>query len=48
MWAQLLTTREPDDTQIEVALASLQAVLDAENDDPWPSDDLERASAAVA
>lgn len=30
MWSQLLTTREPDDTQLEVALASLKAAMDAE------------------
>lgn len=31
MWTQGLTTREPDDAQLEVALASLQAVIDAEH-----------------
>jgi len=30
MWTQLLTTREPDDDQLEVAIASLRAVIDAE------------------
>ncbi|MDX1931251.1 MAG: DUF1385 domain-containing protein [Capsulimonadales bacterium] len=30
MWAQLLTTREPDESQLEVSLASLRAVMDAE------------------
>ena len=30
MWTQLLTTREPDDEQLEVAIASLRAVIDAE------------------
>ncbi|RYG80439.1 DUF1385 domain-containing protein, partial [bacterium] len=30
IWTQRLTTAEPDDTQIEVALASLQACIDAE------------------
>jgi uncharacterized protein YqhQ len=30
MWTQLLTTREPDDTQLEVAIASLVAVMQAE------------------
>jgi uncharacterized protein YqhQ len=30
IWSQYLTTREPDAEQIEVALASLQAVIDAE------------------
>ncbi len=33
MWTQLLTTREPDDAQLEIALASLQAVMDAEAGD---------------
>lgn len=30
MWTQLLTTREPDASQCEVAIASLKAVLDVE------------------
>jgi uncharacterized protein YqhQ len=30
MWTQLLTTREPDSEQLEVAIASLKAVIDAE------------------
>jgi uncharacterized protein YqhQ len=30
MWTQLMTTREPDNGQLEVALASLAAVMDAE------------------
>jgi len=30
MWTQLMTTREPDDSQVEVAIASLRAVMDAE------------------
>jgi uncharacterized protein YqhQ len=30
MFAQLLTTREPNDEQLEVALTSLKAVMDAE------------------
>ena len=30
MWTQLLTTREPDDSQLEVALRSLEAVIAAE------------------
>lgn len=38
MWSQYLTTREPNEAQIEVALASLQAVMVAEGhlraDDP--------------
>ena len=29
LWLQKLTTREPDDTQLEVALAALKAVLPA-------------------
>lgn len=33
MWTQLLTTREPDDSQIEIALASLKAVMDKEEDE---------------
>ena len=48
MWTQLLTTREPDDTQLEVALASLKAVMDAEDRDRSPADAAERQSAAVA
>jgi uncharacterized protein YqhQ len=30
MWTQLLTTREPDSAQLEVAIASLKAVMNAE------------------
>lgn len=30
LWLQLLTTREPDDTQLEVAICALQAVLPEE------------------
>ena len=30
MWSQYLTTREPDSTQVEVALAALYSVLEAE------------------
>ncbi len=49
MWTQLLTTREPDDSQLEVALASLQAVMDAEKADAAaPTDAAERQAAAVA
>ena len=49
MWTQLLTTREPDDAQLEVALASLQAVLDAEeNEGDAPSSSEQRQAAAVA
>ncbi len=36
MWLQYITTREPDDSQIEVAIASLKAVLtDNKEDDKW-------------
>ena len=31
MWTQLLTTREPDDSQIEVSIASLKAAMAAES-----------------
>jgi uncharacterized protein YqhQ len=31
IWSQYLTTREPDEKQIEVALVALQAVIDAED-----------------
>lgn len=52
MWTQLLTTREPDDTQLEVALASLQSVMDAPRSGDTPEDPAERAgreeAAAVA
>jgi uncharacterized protein YqhQ len=32
MWTQLLTTREPDDSQIEVSIASLKAAMAAETE----------------
>lgn len=36
MWLQRLTTREPDDSQIEVAIASLKAVIpENKTDDLW-------------
>lgn len=36
LWLQKLTTREPDDSQLEVAIASLKAVLtDNREDDKW-------------
>ena len=36
MWLQHLTTREPDDSQIEVAIASLKAVIPENKDeDRW-------------
>jgi uncharacterized protein YqhQ len=34
MWIQALTTREPDDKQMEVALAALQKVIDIEETVP--------------
>ncbi len=48
MWTQLLTTREPDDSQLEVALASLKAVMEAEQRDTSPVDAAQRGAAAVA
>ncbi|MGV3617002.1 MAG: DUF1385 domain-containing protein [Fimbriimonas sp.] len=39
IWSQYLTTREPDEEQIQVALDSLKACIDAENEVPGrPSD----------
>ncbi len=36
MWLQYITTREPDDSQIEVAITALNAVLtDNKDDDKW-------------
>lgn len=36
MWFQHITTNEPDDSQIEVAIASLKAVIPTDgNDDKW-------------
>ncbi|MCH5185880.1 MAG: DUF1385 domain-containing protein, partial [Oscillospiraceae bacterium] len=36
LWLQRLTTREPDDSQIEVAIASLKAVIpENKEDDKW-------------
>ncbi len=36
LWLQKLTTREPDESQLEVAIASLKAVLtDNKEDDKW-------------
>lgn len=49
MWTQLLTTREPDDEQLAVALASLQAVIDAERGQgDTPGDAPAREASAVA
>ena len=39
MWLQRFTTREPDDSQIEVAIASLKAVIPEDKDVVYaPSD----------
>ncbi|MBE7055595.1 MAG: DUF1385 domain-containing protein, partial [Ruminococcaceae bacterium] len=36
MWLQKITTREPDDSQLEVAITSMKAVLtDNKEDDKW-------------
>ncbi len=36
MWLQKITTNEPDDSQIEVAIAAMEAVLTGDkNDDKW-------------
>ena len=36
MWLQYITTREPDDSQLEVAIASLKAVIpDNKEEDKW-------------
>ena len=36
LWLQRLTTREPDETQIEVAIASMKAVIpESKEDDKW-------------
>jgi uncharacterized protein YqhQ len=36
LWLQRLTTREPDDSQLEVAINALEAVLTAnKEDDKW-------------
>ena len=36
MWLQKITTREPDDSQIEVAIEAMKAVLtDNKEDDKW-------------
>lgn len=36
MWLQKITTKEPDDSQIEVAIAALKSVLTGDrNDDKW-------------
>ena len=36
MWLQKITTREPDDSQLEVAITAMKAVLtDNKEDDKW-------------
>ena len=36
MWLQNITTREPDDSQLEVAITAMKAVLtDNKEDDKW-------------
>ena len=36
MWLQYITTREPDDSQLEVAIASIKAVIpDNKEEDKW-------------
>jgi uncharacterized protein YqhQ len=37
LWLQKLTTREPDDKQLEVALAALKSVLQSEQPDKYPA-----------
>jgi uncharacterized protein YqhQ len=37
LWLQKLSTREPDDKQLEVALAALKSVLQAEQPDKYPA-----------
>ena len=36
MWLQKITTREPDDAQLEVAIASMKSILTGnKEDDKW-------------
>jgi uncharacterized protein YqhQ len=37
LWLQKLTTREPDDKQLEIGLAALKSVLQAEQPDKYPA-----------
>jgi len=49
LWTQLITTSEPDDSQIEVALASLQSVWDKEHQvEPPSATGTDPVAAAVA
>ncbi len=45
LWLQSLTTREPDDKQLEVALSALKKVLEVEQPEKYPAP-LESASVA--
>jgi uncharacterized protein YqhQ len=47
LWTQYLTTREPDEKQIEVALVALQAVIDAEAGKLPPAEEPEPEVATV-
>lgn len=40
LWLQSLTTREPDDSQIEVAIAALNKVIESEQPQPLPTSEL--------
>ena len=48
MWTQLLTTREPDDEQLAVAIASLSAVMNADETNRPPVSPVPDAVAAEA
>lgn len=48
LWTQLITTKEPDEEQIEVALVSLKAVVDAEKEAAAPAPEGAVAAAAAA
>jgi uncharacterized protein YqhQ len=37
LWLQSLTTRYPDEAQMEVAIASMHELLEREGDTPQPS-----------
>lgn len=48
LWTQYLTTRVPDDAQIEVALVSLRSVWDIEHETPPPAPEESEPAAVVA
>jgi uncharacterized protein YqhQ len=48
LWLQKLTTREPDDQQLEIALQALKAVLPIENEDAQKVSDPAMAQLGVA